>query len=216
VHDRQAATARDLIEIADELRALARAGLHFSQGHYDRERYEKTLALAVRLATLAARTDPREIERLFCESDHGYITPKLDVRMAVFRGDQVLLVRERQDGRWSLPGGYVDVGDSPVESAVRETWEEAGVHVRASRLVGIFDRRVRPESPPHLFHIHKVVFTGELTDPEAEPRAGEEVLEACFQPAEHPPELSLGRTLPFHLQEALRVARDPNALPYFE
>ncbi len=209
-------TARALIEIADELRALAKTGLHFSEGLYERERYEKLLSLAVRLAALAAETDPREIERVFCESDSGYITPKLDVRMAVFRGDRVLLVRERQDGRWSLPGGYIDVGNSPVEAAVRETWEEAGVHVRASRLVGIFDRRVRPEAPPHLFHIHKVVFVGELVDPKAEPRAGEEVFETSFHPVEEPPELSLGRTLPLHLREALRVSRDPGALPYFE
>jgi ADP-ribose pyrophosphatase YjhB (NUDIX family) len=132
--------------------------------------------------------------------------------MAVFRGEGVLLVQERADERWSLPGGFVDVGDSPAEAAVRETAEEAGVEVRAERLVGIFDRRLRPEAPPALFHIHKVLFTGRLVDPDATARAGHEVLDARFWPLEALPELSLGRTLPFHIEAALRAARDP-ALP---
>jgi ADP-ribose pyrophosphatase YjhB (NUDIX family) len=208
--------ARGLLEIADQLRAIAQTGLHYAEGGYDRERYERVLELAVKLAATASDADPARIAHLFQHLESGYITPKLDVRMAVFRENQVLLVRERADGRWSLPGGYIDVGDSPAEAAVRETWEEAIVEVRASRLVGIFDRRFRPESPPHLFHIHKVIFTGNLVDPNAEPRAGEEVFDAAFHPLDRLPDLSLGRTLPFHIEQARRVARDPNALPYFD
>jgi 8-oxo-dGTP pyrophosphatase MutT (NUDIX family) len=210
------ASAKALLEIADRLRAIAKTGLHFTEGVYDRERYEQALALAARLATIGSDLAPARIESLFRDSDSGYVTPKLDVRMAVFRDDRVLLIRERHDGRWSLPGGYVDVGDSPAEAAVRETWEEATLRVRTSRLVGIFDRRFRPEAPPHLFHIHKVVFTGEPLDPHAEPSAGEEAFDAGFHPIDRLPELSLGRTLPFHIHEALRVARDPAALPYFD
>jgi ADP-ribose pyrophosphatase YjhB (NUDIX family) len=144
------------------------------------------------------------------------VTPKLDVRLALFRGDELLLVRERMDGRWAMPGGFVDVGDSPSEAAVREAVEEAGVVARVSRLAGVFDTRLQPDCPPHLFHIHKLVFTGLLVDPNAEPRAGSEATEARYWPLAGLPDLSLGRTLPLHVREALRVARDPNALPYFD
>ena len=165
---------RDLLAIADEIRALATTGLHYTDGPFDRERYEKLLALAARLAAHGAGDEPAVLEPLFRSADEGYVTPKLDVRLALFRGGDVLLVRERMDGRWSLPGGFVDVGDSPSEAAVREAAEEAGVEARVERLAGVFDTRLQPDCPPHLFHIHKLVFVGTLLDPNAEPRAGSE------------------------------------------
>jgi len=207
---------RDLIAIADEIRALATTGLHYTEGPFDRERYEKLLSLAARIAAHGAGGEPPAIERLFRAADEGYVTPKLDVRLALFRGDDVLLVRERMDGRWSLPGGFVDVGDSPSEAAVREAAEEAGVVARVERLAGVFDTRLQPDCPPHLFHIHKLVFVGRLLDPAADPRAGSEATDAAYFAVTRLPELSLGRTLPLHVREALRVARDPAALPYFD
>ena len=209
---------RRLIELADQIRALATTGLHYTEGPFDRERYEKLLVLAARLAAHGVAGEPqRELLDLFQAADDGYVTPKLDVRLALFKAsDEVLLVRERIDGRWSLPGGFVDVGDSPSEAAVREAVEEAGVVARVERLAGVFDTRLQPDCPPHLFHIHKLVFVGRLVDPAAPPRAGSEATDAAFFPVAALPELSLGRTLPLHVREALRVARDPAALPYFD
>lgn len=207
---------RRLIELADEIRALATTGLHYTEGPFDRERYHKLLALAARVAEHGLAAPAERIEHVFRAADVGYVTPKLDVRLAIFRGETLLLVRERMDGRWAMPGGFVDIGDSPSEAAVREAVEEAGVVARVERLAGVFDTRLQPECPPHLFHIHKLVFTGRLLDPAAEPRAGSEATEAGFFPLAALPELSLGRTLPLHVREALRVARDPAALPYFD
>jgi ADP-ribose pyrophosphatase YjhB (NUDIX family) len=208
--------SRELLAIADEIRALATTGLHYTEGPFDRERYEKLLALAARLAAQGAGAAPADVEALFRAADRGYVTPKLDVRLALFRGDDVLLVRERMDGRWSLPGGFVDVGDSPSEAAVREAAEEAGVIARVERLAGVFDTRLQPDCPPHLFHIHKLVFVGRMLDPDAPPRAGSEATDADWFAVTRLPELSMGRTLPLHVREALRVARDPAALPYFD
>jgi ADP-ribose pyrophosphatase YjhB (NUDIX family) len=207
---------RTLIEIADEIRALATTGLHFSTGEFDRERYEKLMQLAARLGGTAAGEDVTAVDGIYRGADRGYVTPKIDVRMAVFSGDRVLLIQEREDRLWALPGGYADIGDTPSESAVRETFEEAGVEVRAERLVGIFDRRLQPEAGPHPFDIYKLVFTGRLLDPGVEPRAGSEACDARFFPLDALPELSLGRTLPLHIDEALRVARAPDAAPYFD
>ena len=207
---------RALLELADQIRALATTGLHYTDGPFDRERYEKLLTLAAKLAAQATVADAQKLDLVFRAADQGYVTPKLDVRLAVFRGDELLLVREQMDGRWAMPGGFVDVGDSPSEAAVREAVEEAGVVARVQRLAGVFDTRLQPDCPPHLFHIHKLVFTGLLVDPHAVPRAGSEATEARYWPLANLPELSLGRTLPLHVREALRVARDPNALPYFD
>ena len=207
---------RRLLELADEIRALATTGLHFTEGVFDRERYEKLLSLAARLASLGTVTDVERLELTFRSADEGYVTPKIDVRLALFRDDELLLVRERVDGRWSMPGGFVDVGDTPSDAAVRETAEEAGVVARVHRLAGVFDTRLQPDCPPHLFHIHKLVFTGLRVDPDAALRAGSEATDARYWPLAALPELSLGRTLPLHVREALRVARDPTALPYID
>ncbi len=207
---------RRVLEIADELRAIAATGLHFTDGEFDRERYERLLALAARLGALASAHAPDELERIYRLADTGYVTPKLDVRLALFRESRVLLVRERADGRWSLPGGYVDVGDSPAEAAAREASEEAGVEARAVRLAGIWDRRLYPDLPPHLFHIFTMVFAGELVDPRAEPRAGSEATDAAFHPLDALPDLSRGRTQPRYIEAALRVLADPAAHPHFD
>jgi len=207
---------RALLALGDEIRAIARTGLHYTDGDYDRERYERLIEIAARVAADAALQPPAELEALYRSADAGYITPKLDARMAVFRGDQVLLVLERSDQRWALPGGYVDVGDTPSEAAVRETAEEAGLCVRALRLAGIFDYRLEPAAPPALFHIHKLLFVGELLDPSAEPQAGHEVADAAFHPLDALPELSLGRTLPRHIAAAHRIHRDPTAPAQFD
>ena len=207
---------RPLLEIADEIRAIASTGLHFTEGHFDQERYERLLEVAVRLASLAGDHSEAEIRALYASADEGYVTPKLDTRMALFRGDQVLLVQERADERWALPGGYVDIGDSPAGAAERETSEEAGLEVRAVRLAGVFDYRLHPQAPPTLFHIHKLVFVGRALEPDKAPCAGPEVMDARFCALDDLPPLSEGRTLPVHIEVARTIASDPDQPTYFE
>jgi ADP-ribose pyrophosphatase YjhB (NUDIX family) len=207
---------RSLLEIADELRALATTGLHFTEGEFDRERYQKLLRLAARLGSVAADEDATRVEGVYRRADEGYVTPKVDVRLALFRDERVLLVCERSDGRWALPGGYADIGDTPAEAAARETLEEAGLGVRVERLAGVFDRRLHPEAGPHPFHIYKLVFVGRALDPKAEPRGGSEASDARFFPLDDLPELSLGRTLPLHIDVALRAHREPDTAPHFD
>jgi len=66
------------------------------------------------------------------------VTPKLDTRAAIFKGDKILLVQENS-GTWSLPGGWVDADTSILENTVKEVREEAGLKVRADRLIALVD-----------------------------------------------------------------------------
>jgi ADP-ribose pyrophosphatase YjhB (NUDIX family) len=120
------------LEWARELQAIAQSGLAWSPREYDRERYEQVRRVAAEM--LANGSDAAALEAVFA-AEEGHATPKLDVRGAVFRGDGILLVQEREGEGWSLPGGWVDVGESPGEAVAREVLEESGVAVRDVRYV---------------------------------------------------------------------------------
>jgi len=124
------------LEWASELQAIAQAGLTFSTDNYDRDRYEKIRTLSVEILQEYTDVDQNKIRDLFA-SETGYQTPKVDIRAVVFKGEQVLLVKEKIDGKWSLPGGWADVNTSVSESAARECIEEAGAIVKPKRIIAV-------------------------------------------------------------------------------
>ena len=148
-------TPTRLLEVAQRLAAVAQAGLAFDPNAYDRERYEEVRALAARLLEETADA-PHEAIVHALAMEAGYPTPKVDVRVVLFRGhDEILLVRERADrGRWTLPGGWADVGYSPFEIAVKEAREETGLLVRPVRLLALLDKR-KHDHPPYPWHTYK-------------------------------------------------------------
>ena len=93
--------------------------------------------------------------------DSGYATPKVDVRGVVFRAGKILLVQERSDGLWTMPGGWADVGDSPADAVVREIQEESGYEARATKLLALLDRN-RHGHPLHVNHIYKAFIRCEI------------------------------------------------------
>lgn len=115
------------LEWAKKLQAIAQNGLTYTENPFDVERYKSLQAIAAEMMATYSQTEPSYILDLFAR-EVGYATPKVDVRGAVFRGDTLLFVREREDGCWTLPGGWADIGDSPAEVAVREVYEESGYH----------------------------------------------------------------------------------------
>jgi 8-oxo-dGTP pyrophosphatase MutT (NUDIX family) len=119
---------------ARELQAIAQTGLTFATSAYDRERYGAIRSLAARMMANHSDADFVRIERLFA-AQTGYATPKVDVRGAVIEDGRILLVREIEDsGRWTIPGGWADVNQSPSESVIREVWDEAGLEVTVRKL----------------------------------------------------------------------------------
>ena len=181
----------DVLDWARKVQALAQNGLAFTRDPFDRERYHELQDLATALLAGALEI-PIERARTLWDGEPGYATPKVDVRGAIFEDERVLLVRERSDGKWTLPGGWVDVNDAPSAAVAREIHEESGYEARAVKLAALVDRRRHPH-PPAIHHIYKLMFVCERTG--GEPAAGTETDAVDFFPVRALPELSTGRIL---------------------
>lgn len=144
------------------MKALAQTGINFGNSEYDLERYREMVSLVDEM--LAEVTDwPLEKVKVIHQGDVSYITPKVDVRVLVFEGEKILLIKEKADGLWALPGGWADVGFSPSEVAVKEVKEETGLEVRINRLLAVFDNyRAAHGHPPSPFHVYKLFFYAEV------------------------------------------------------
>ena len=193
------------LEWSREIQALSQTGHHYSENDYQRERYRRLAEIA---AEIIAEYTGMEVETLKQNfySQNGYATPRVDVRGAVFQDGKLLLVRERMDGGWTMPGGWADVGDVPSQAAEREVWEEAGYRVTARRVIGVYD--ANRTGPLELFHAYKIVYLCELVGGEARP--SQETSEvAFFGQDEIPPVLSGERTRPRHIADAFTALDDP-------
>jgi ADP-ribose pyrophosphatase YjhB (NUDIX family) len=198
--------ARNLLEWARQVQAIAQNGLAFTHDPFDRERYTQLTEL---VALLLAREleMPIDAARALWSDEHGYATPKVDVRGGVFIHERVLLVRERSDGRWTLPGGWVDVNDAPSEAVAREILEESGYQARAVKLAALFDKNRHPH-PPGVHHIYKLFFLCELTGGAA--AASAETDAAEFFPLQALPPLSTGRVLATQIERLYQHHLDPS------
>jgi ADP-ribose pyrophosphatase YjhB (NUDIX family) len=179
-----------VLELSRRLLALSQTGLHFTQEEYDRERYREIGDIAAALLALESRADAETLRRTWFVED-GYATPKVDVRGVIFRDDRVLMVRERIDGKWTVPGGWADVNDTPAQAVEKEIEQESGYTARAVKLAAVFDRN-KHNHPPYLFHVWKLFFLCEITGGEA--RTSYETTAVEFFPLDALPELSTGRT----------------------
>jgi ADP-ribose pyrophosphatase YjhB (NUDIX family) len=121
---------------ASDLQSIAQAGLTFGENQYDLDRYQQIRDLSVEILHEYTEINHEKIRDLFA-SETGYQTPKVDVRAAVFSENKILMVNEKVDGKWSLPGGWADVNSSVSESAVKECFEEAGAVVKPKRIIAI-------------------------------------------------------------------------------
>ena len=146
------------LQWAVELQSLAQNGLAYTENKFDKERFERIREIAAEMVACKADMPKETVEGLFCY-EKGYQTPKLDTRAAIFKDDKILLVKE--DGRWSLPGGWVDVNESIYTNTVKEAKEEAGVDVRPIRVIALQDRN-KHNIPRYIYTICKVFVLCEL------------------------------------------------------
>jgi ADP-ribose pyrophosphatase YjhB (NUDIX family) len=209
-------TSADAVRrIGIRLSALAQDGLTYAASDYDLDRYQQLGELA---AELLAVVSGRQAEELTLElgRDSGYATPKIDVRGAVFDGtERVLLMRERTDGRWSLPGGWADPGEPPSAAVTREVLEETGYHSSAVKLTACWDRELQDNPPPLPVHVYKLFFLCRREGAVQAP-ATLETLDVGWFGLDALPPLSLGRVNHRQIERALAHHRDPSLPTEFD
>ncbi len=180
------------LDWARRLQAVAQSGLTYARDPFDIERYELVRQIAAEVFAAHSDADTGSVLHLLA-GEAGHATPKVDVRGVLFRHDQVLLVRERADGLWTLPGGWADVNESPSEAVRREVQEESGYETRAVKLLAIYDRNKHAHTP-HPFHSYKLFFECEPTGRRV--ATGMETDKVAFFGEHELPELSLARVTP--------------------
>ncbi len=191
---------------AKELQAIAQNGLHYTEGIFDRERYKAVREIAAEIMAAQSDMDLSRVRDLFAGAT-GPATPRVDVRAAVFRDSTILLVKERDDGLWTLPGGWTDVNESPSEAIVREVYEESGYRTRAIKLLALYDRD-KHGHPLYPFHIYKLFFLCELVG--GDPTPSVETEDVAFFGADELPALSLPRVMPTQIARLFEHHRHPD------
>ena len=174
------------LEWATRLQSIAQAGLTFGENQYDLDRYQQIRNLSVEIMHEYTGVSNEKITDLFA-SETGYQTPKVDIRASVFKENKILMVKEKIDGAWSLPGGWADVNSSVSESAVRECFEEAGAKVRPKRIIAVQVANRHCEFP-YPYTIYKIIVECELI--ESKFLSNTETLEADFFAIDSLPRLS--------------------------
>jgi len=193
------------LEWVQKLQAIAQNGLTYSENPFDIERFKALQTISAEIMATHTNVEQSYILDLFTR-EVGYATPKVDVRGAVFRDNTILLVKERVDGCWTLPGGWADVGETPSEVAVKEVYEESGYRTRAVKLIAVYDRDMQGH-PPFPHSVYKLFFLCELLG--GSPSPSIETEEVGFFPEDGIPELSLGRVTPAQISRVFEHYRHP-------
>jgi ADP-ribose pyrophosphatase YjhB (NUDIX family) len=196
-----------LLNWAQEVQAIAQSGLAYTQNPFDKERYQELSKLAAEMMALETGAGYEEVRSVF-EAQSGYATPKVDVRGVVFKGKKILMVRELMDGgKWTLPGGWVDINEPPSLAVEREVREEAGMIVRARKVAAIYDRNQHGH-PPYAFHSYKLFIICDLIA-EATPDPLE-TADPTFFAQNQIPELSLPRVTPEEIDNMFVHLSEPD------
>lgn len=196
---------------AREIFSLSQAGLAYSKNEFDLARYKRLQEITAEM--LESQSDlPKQSVLESFSMQAGYATPKIDVRGAVVREGKILLIQERTDGKWAMPGGWADLGDAPASVAEREVWEESGYRVKAEKVVAVLDaNRIQPME---FYHAFKIIFLCRLMG--GEPRTSNETSAVDFFDANELPPLSKYRTNEAMLREVFAHVKDPGRRTAFD
>lgn len=197
---------------ANELQAIAQAGLTYSKNEFDLARFARILSLSSEILAHYSLNSFEKIQDLFAQEKY-YLTPKLDVRIAIIQNDEILMVKEKSDGKWTLPGGFADVNESPSESAKKEVLEETGFHVEISKLYAMIDKQKR-NYPPQIPYAYKCFFLGKITGGRAQTSI--ETSEVKFFKQDALPELSKHRIMKEQIDLAFIHLKDPGLATEFD
>ena len=190
---------------------MSQAGLTYSENEFDIERYKRLQEITAEMIESQSELSKESVLESF-SMQAGYTTPKIDVRGAVVHEGKILLIQERMDGKWAIPGGWADLGNAPASVAEREVWEESGYEVKAEKVVAVIDaNRIEPME---FYHAFKIIFLCRLTG--GEPRISHETLAVDFFNLNDLPPLSIYRTNESMLQEVFAHIKDPKRPTTFD
>ena len=196
---------------AQEIFSLSQSGLTYSGNQYDIERYKRLQEITAEMIDSQSEVSKEAVLKSF-SMQAGYITPKVDVRGAVVHNGKILLIQERADEMWAMPGGWADLGDSPATVAEREVWEESGFRVKAEKVVAVIDaNRIQPME---FYHAYKIIFLCRLL--EGEPRTSYETLAVNFFERGQLPPLSFYRTNEDMIEEVFAHVGNPGRPTAFD
>ncbi|ADL53105.1 NUDIX hydrolase [Clostridium cellulovorans] len=200
------------IEYARRVQALAQIGLANCNNPYDIERYEELRDISVKLMATYSDTEIETVRELFAR-ETGYQTPKTVVRSVVFKDGKVLMVQEKADYKWALPGGWSDIGYTPGEVAAKETFEEAGIKVKPVKLLAVFDRSKHPHLPTSS-HVYNIFIQCEMVEGEIKP--GLETNDVGFFDRNSLPTLSTARITEDEMEIIFQFLDDENKAAVFD
>ena len=202
------------LDLARRLHGIASTGLFFGASDYDKERYAEVGKIAESMLADLASVPITRIRELVPDYAQGYATPQIDVRGAVFRAGRILLVKEKTDGLWTLPGGYADVGLSAGENVVKEIWEEANVPAEVAKLFAVRHKAKHPYRGDAR-DFYKFYFLCEARG-DATPSPGPETDAAEYFDLDALPLLSRGRTIEADIVLAEAHRANPDLVTEFD
>ena len=193
-----------------EIQAIAQSGLTYANNEFDKERYFRLTEIIAELAAHFSGNQLNDIINIFA-LEKGYATPKIDVRAFILKKSKLLLVKERSDSLWTLPGGWADVNESPSEAVIRETKEETGYNVSAIKLLALWDK-LKHDHPPQWPHTYKCFFYCEIIS--GEPTDNIEISEQDFFDIHNLPLLSTHRVTAKQLARLYELVTNPQATQF--
>lgn len=203
----------DQLNLIKRLNAIADTGLIYAKEAYDRERYEELKKISLELMAQVSENPLEKLEDFLMPSK-DYPTPKVDIRGFVLNEkDEVLMAKESVDGKWTIPGGWADIGCTPSEIAKKEIHEETGLEVKVIRLLAVYDKQVHPH-PPEPYYIYKLNFLCQVTGGTLQP--GFDMLDADFFPLDKLPTLSEERILKSQIHQLYQLAKSETFEVYFD
>jgi ADP-ribose pyrophosphatase YjhB (NUDIX family) len=196
-----------ILDYAKRLKTMSHLGLTYANNEYDLARYQELKQISLEMMNLVTPF-PLEILSVYFHNKKEYITPKVDIRAVIFNDkNEILLVKEKSDGKWSLPGGWADIGLSPTEVAVKEALEETGFTVKPKKLLAILDKRCHTH-PPELDYVYKIFIQCEITS--GEYFYAFDILDIGFFAQDNIPELSTDRVIPSQINLMFEYLYNPD------
>ena len=202
----------ELLNFAKRLKSISDIGILYSKDEYDRERYNEIMEISYELMQGATGTALSSLKDLFL-LNKDYPTAKVDIRALIIKDGAVLLVKESTDNKWSLPGGWADIGYSPKEVLIKECKEETGLEVIPQKLLAVFDKRFHPH-PPQPFYVYKMIFHCKAISTVIS--KGFDVLDVQYFDINNLPALSTDRILPSQVKLIFEKATMPGSEAYFD